>query len=140
MPRAPRSVARAAAVTASPGMDAASSTGAALAVASVSEGLGFSQTVVLKLVDNQGIDSPWTLIILSDKYIAAICDLIHRSGDLMSGKTSDRGNQISVLVAKNLNLLHSCLRQWKWELDLKNQMTLKQQNLIKITGQKLWRA
>jgi excinuclease ABC subunit B len=46
MPRAPRSVARAAAVTASPGMDAASSTGAALAVASVSEGMGAGRTPV----------------------------------------------------------------------------------------------
>ena len=38
--------------------------------------LGFSQAVVLKLVDNQGIDSPWTLASLSDEDIANICDVI----------------------------------------------------------------
>ena len=34
--------------------------------------LGFSQTVVMKLVDNQGMDSPHTLASLSDKDIATI--------------------------------------------------------------------
>ena len=40
--------------------------------------LEFSQAVVLKLVDSQGIDSPQTLASLSDKDIAAICYVIHR--------------------------------------------------------------
>ena len=40
--------------------------------------LGFIQTVAIKLVDDQGIDSPWTLASLSDKDIAAIYDIIHR--------------------------------------------------------------
>ena len=64
--------------------------------------LGFSQAVVLKLVEDQGIDSPWTLTSLSKEDIATICDMIHRSCGLVSGKTLDRGNQISVLAAKNL--------------------------------------
>ena len=66
--------------------------------------LGFSQALVLKLVDDQEIDFPWTLVSLSDGDITAICDVIHRPGGLMSGKTPDRGNQISVLTMKNLKL------------------------------------
>ena len=41
--------------------------------------LGFSQTVAMKLVDDQGINSPWTLASLSDEDIATIFDVICRS-------------------------------------------------------------
>ena len=67
-------------------------------------GLEFNQTVAMKLVDDQGIDFPWTLASLSDNNIATICDMICRPGGLVSGKTPDRVNQISVLAAKNLKL------------------------------------
>ena len=66
--------------------------------------LGFSQAMVLKLVDDQEIGSPWTLASLSDEDIAAICIMIHRPGGLVSGKTPDRGNKISVLATKNVKL------------------------------------
>ena len=66
--------------------------------------LGFSQTVAMKLVDDQGIDSPWTLASLFDEDIVTICDMIRRPGGLVSGKTLGRGNQISILVVKNLKL------------------------------------
>ena len=66
--------------------------------------LGFSQTVAMKLVDEQGIDSPWTLDSLSDEDIAATCNMIGRPGGLVSGMTPDRGNQISILAVKNLKL------------------------------------
>ena len=66
--------------------------------------LGFSQAIVLKLVEDQGIDSPCTLASLSHENTIAICDMIHRPGGLVSGKTLDRGNQISVLATKNLKL------------------------------------
>ena len=58
-----------------------------------------------KLVDDHGIDSPWTLASLSDKDITTICDLIRRPGGLVSHKTSVRENSISVLAAKNLSLI-----------------------------------
>ena len=48
--------------------------------------------MVVKLVDKQGIDSPWTLASLSEKDITDICDVIRRPGDLMSEKTLDREN------------------------------------------------
>ena len=67
--------------------------------------LGFNQAEVLKLVEDQGIDSPWTLASLSDEDITAICDMINRPSGLVSGKTLDRGNPISVLAAKNLKLV-----------------------------------
>ena len=67
--------------------------------------LGFSQAVVLKLVEDQEIDSPWILASLSNDDIAAICDMIHRPGGLVSGKTPDKGNKISVMAAKNLKLV-----------------------------------
>ena len=67
-------------------------------------GLCFSQAVAMKQLDDQGIDSPWTLASLSDEVITAICDMIHRPGRLVSGKTLDRGNQISALATKNLKL------------------------------------
>ena len=34
--------------------------------------LGYSQTVAMKFVNDQGIDSPWTLTSLSDEDITAI--------------------------------------------------------------------
>ena len=66
--------------------------------------LVFSQSLALKLVDDQGIDSPWTLASLSNEDIAAMYNVIHRPVGLVSGKTSNRGNQISVLAATNLKL------------------------------------
>ena len=67
--------------------------------------LGFSQTVAMKLVDDQGMDSQQTLACLSDKDTITICDMIHRPGGLVSMKTLDRGNQISVLATKKLKLM-----------------------------------
>ena len=60
--------------------------------------LGFSQIVAMKLVDDQGIDSPWTLVSLSDENIAAIGNVIHRLVKLVSRKTPGRGDQNSVLA------------------------------------------
>ena len=40
--------------------------------------LSFTQRMAMKLVDDQGIDSPWTLASLSDNKIANICDMIRR--------------------------------------------------------------
>ena len=58
--------------------------------------------MVQKLVDNQGIES--SLASLSDEDITTICDVIRRSGGLLSMKMLDRGNQISILAANNLKL------------------------------------
>ena len=66
--------------------------------------LGFSQAVLLKLVDDQGIDSPQTLASHSGKDVAIICNMICRSDGSVSGKTPDRGKEISVLAAKNFKL------------------------------------
>ena len=60
--------------------------------------LRLSLTVAMKLVNDQEIDSPWTLASLSNEDIATICDEIRRPVGLVSGKMSDRGNQISILV------------------------------------------
>ena len=67
--------------------------------------LSFSQAVVLKPVDDKGIDSPWTLASLSDKDITAICNMINRPSGLVSGKTLGRDNLIFVLATKNLKLV-----------------------------------
>ena len=55
-------------------------------------------------MDDQQIDSPWTLASLSNEDIAATCDMIGRPGGLVSGMTPDRGNQISILAVKKLKL------------------------------------
>ena len=60
--------------------------------------------MTMKLVSDQGKDSPWTLASLSDEDITAICNMIQRSCSLVSEKKLDRGNQISILAAKNLKL------------------------------------
>ena len=67
--------------------------------------LGFSQTVAMKIVDDLGIDSPWITAGLSDEDIDAICNMIHRPGSLVDGRTPDRGNQISFIAAKNIKLM-----------------------------------
>ena len=59
----------------------------------------------MKLVDDQGIDSPWILASLFDEDIATIYNVILRPGGIVSRKSSNRGNQISVLAAKNLKLV-----------------------------------
>ena len=66
--------------------------------------LRFSQLVTQKLVDDQGIDSPRTLTDFSDLEIATICNVIRMPGGLVSGKMPDSKNQISILIAKNLEL------------------------------------
>ena len=116
--------------------------------------LGFSQAVVLKLVDDQGIDSPWTLASLYDEDIADICDVIHRPGGLESGKTLERANQISVLAMKNLKLqvfmfktMECCYKDYlccatniNRSSKRRNQTTSRRPKLIRITGQRLWRT
>ena len=66
--------------------------------------LRFSQTVAMKLVDDQGIVSPWTIASISDEDIATVWDVIRRPGGLVSSKMPDRENRISIPVAKNLEL------------------------------------
>ena len=66
--------------------------------------LDYSQTVVEKHVVDQGIDFPCTLASLSDKDISEICDVIRRPGGIVTRSITDRGSQISVVVAKDLNL------------------------------------
>ena len=53
-------------------------------------------------MDEQGIDSIWTLASLCDNYIAAICIVIRKPGSLVSNKTPDMGYQIYILAIKNL--------------------------------------
>ena len=53
--------------------------------------LGFSLTVAMKLVDDQGIDSPWTLASLSDKEIANICNVIRRAWRFSEWEDSIQG-------------------------------------------------
>ena len=53
--------------------------------------LGFSQTAAMKLLDDQEINSPWTLASLSDKDIANTCVVIKRPGNLVSRKAPNRG-------------------------------------------------
>ena len=66
--------------------------------------LAFSQTVSIKLVVDQGIDSPWTLASLSDEDIVIVCNVSKRTGGLAGSKMPDWENQISILAAKNLKL------------------------------------
>ena len=71
--------------------------------------LVFSQAVILKLVDDQGIDSPQTLGSLSDEDIFIICKIIQWPGDLASsGKVPDRGESDLCPGQKISNLWHSC--------------------------------
>lgn len=66
--------------------------------------LGFNQMIAQKLVEDQGIDCPQTLAGLSDEYITTIYDIIRRPEGLIDWRALDRGNQISLLVTKNLKL------------------------------------
>ena len=82
--------------------------------------LCFSQTVVRKLEEDQELDSPWTLASLSDEGISTIYEVICRFNGLVSGKTVDKGNQITVLPMKNpklvvlmFNTMEHCSRDYK---------------------------
>ena len=55
-------------------------------------------------MEDQGIDLSGILARLFDYYISAIFDVIRRPGGLVSRRTSDRENQISILVVKNPKL------------------------------------
>ena len=66
--------------------------------------LDFSQTVAQKLMEDQGIDSPLSLASLFDEDITAICDVMRRPGGQVGGRTPDRREQISILMAKNIKL------------------------------------
>ena len=59
--------------------------------------------VVEKLVEEQGIDSPETLVSLYDD-INVIYNVVMRPGGLVSGRMLDSGNQICILAAKNIKL------------------------------------
>ena len=56
-------------------------------------GLGFSETVAQKLVNDHVIDSPLTQASISDDNITAICVLIRKPGGLVSSKKLDRGTR-----------------------------------------------
>ena len=71
--------------------------------------LVFSQVVAEKLAYNQGIDSPRILPSLPDEDITMICNVI-KITYLVSSKMPDMGDQISVLVAKNMKLAEFMLK------------------------------
>ena len=121
--------------------------------------LGSSQTVGMKLVDDQG--SSWTPASLSDKDIASICNVTIRPGGLVSGKTPDSGNQISSLAAKNVklsvfmfNIMEHCskhdeircvnststLQYINGSWSRRKWMRLRCPKLIRTIRQKLWRT
>ena len=52
--------------------------------------LGLSQVVANKIVNDQEIDSPWTLVSLSDEDLTTIFDVIRRLGGLVVGRMPDR--------------------------------------------------
>ena len=63
----------------------------------------FTQTVVQKLVEDQGI-FPIKSSQHSDNNITVMFNIIRRPGGLVGGSMPDRVNQISILAAKNLKL------------------------------------
>ena len=85
--------------------------------------LCFSQTVATKLEEDQGIYSPWTLASLFDETIATVHDMFCRFIGLVSGKTPDKGNQITVpmknpkLVAFMFNTMEHCFRDYEIRCD-----------------------
>lgn len=64
--------------------------------------LMFSQMVVKKLVDDQGMYSHEILGSLSDNDIVSICNMFRRPGGLLSEQMHDKGDQISILMEKYL--------------------------------------
>ena len=66
--------------------------------------LMFSQMAAELLVEEQGRDSPQTLVSIFDVKIAAICDIIRRPDGLVSKRIPDRVNQNVILEVKNLKL------------------------------------
>ena len=86
--------------------------------------LCFSQTVDRKLGEDQGKDFPWILASLSDNDIATTHDVICRFNGLVSGKTPDKSNQITVLPIKNpkltmlmFNTIEHCSRDYETRCD-----------------------
>ena len=55
----------------------------------------FSQTVAKKLLEEKGTDFPDTLANLSGDDITSICNVILRSGGLVTRRIPDKGNETS---------------------------------------------
>ena len=73
--------------------------------------LGFSQAAVLMLVEDQGMNSPWTLASFSDEDITIICDMIYRPGGLVNRRTLLEATRFLSWPQRFANSWHSCSRQ-----------------------------
>ena len=65
-----------------------------------------SQTVALKLMEDQGIDSPWILSSLSDKDMTTICNVIRRPGG--AARCQTRGTKSPSWQQRTRSLWHFC--------------------------------
>ena len=117
--------------------------------------LGFSQTVAMKLVDDQVIESPWTLASLSDEDIVTTCDMIRRPGSLASGKMPEREWRTSSLQCSCLRLCNIAPRPPKLDVsathlccstsisgswNIRKLTMLRHPKLTRTIGRKLWRT
>ena len=66
--------------------------------------LGFGQTVAQKLMDDQGIDSPWIIASFSHEDITSICNIIRRprEPDLHCGSKDLEACSVNVQVDRTL--------------------------------------
>ena len=124
--------------------------------------LRFTQVVAQKLMEGHWIDFPWMLASLFNEDITAIY-VIRRPCGLVGGRMPNRGNQISVQMAKKLKLtalmfklVRHCFKpydikhinsraeleyQHQWDLEQKKLDNLKvSKKMTRTTGQRLLRT
>ena len=83
--------------------------------------LGLSLKAAMLLVGEQGLDSPERLIVLTDKNIDKICNVVRKLGSKNVDGTPNRGQQVSVIAQENLKLAaflfhHRCRSTLDWKI------------------------
>ena len=79
--------------------------------------LRFSSEATSLLIQEQGLDSPERLRVLTDKNVDGICYVMRKPGGKNDNRTSGRGQQVLVIVQENLKLAIFLFHHW-WRYTL----------------------
>ena len=80
--------------------------------------LGFSPKAAMLLIREQGLDNSDRLIVLTDKNVDNMCNVVRKPGSKSADGTLDRGQRVSVIAQENLKLAAFLFHHWwRYALD-----------------------